>query len=412
MLQQVHAPAPQLTARQTTGRARWIVCGLLFYATTVNYVDRQILGILKPVLQNEMHWSEADFGWIVSAFQLAYAVMMPLAGRFIDRLGTRAGYALAVAVWSLASISHALASNLWQFIAARFALGLGEASNFPAAIKTVAEWFPKHERSFATGLFNSGSNLGAIIAPLMVPILASRFGWRASFLFTGVLDVSWIIAWLLYYRSPLQHETEQGDHVPWSSLLQHRAAWAFIVGKTMTDPAWWFYLFWVPGFLNRTYRLDLTHLGAPLIAIYVAADVGSIAAGWLPAKLVHHGWTVTKARRTTMLICAIAVTPVAFVMFAKSMWVAVALIGIAAAAHQGWSANLFTVVSDNFSESVVGSVVGLGGFAGAIAGMIAAVQIGYWLDFSSGFYGPLFVVAGTAYLVALGVIYRLTHSGS
>ena len=294
-----HVEMPSLRMPHSTsrGHVRWIVCGLLFFATTVNYVDRQVLGILKPVLQRDLHWSESDFGWVVSSFQLAYALMMPLAGRLIDRLGTRLGYALAVLVWSLASIAHSIAHTTVQFMAARFALGIGEASNFPAAIKAVAEWFPQKERALATGIFNSGSNAGVVIAALIVPFVAVRFGWRSAFLVTGGLDLIWLAVWLIYFRKPSEHRHVSKDElsyiqsggaseetvfkVKYAELFTKRAAWAFIAGKFLTDPVWWFYLFWIPGFLHRAYGLNLTELGPPLIVIYVAADGGSVAGGWL-----------------------------------------------------------------------------------------------------------------------------------
>jgi MFS transporter, ACS family, hexuronate transporter len=402
---------------------RWSICGLLFFATTVNYVDRQVLGILKPVLEKDLHWNESDYGWVVFTFQLAYALMMPLAGRAMDWLGTRVGYAIAVAVWSAASMLHSLASTPFQFAMARFALGLGEASNFPAAIKTVADWFPKRERSFATGIFNSGSNIGAIVAPLAVPIVAAHFGWRASFIFTGSLDVVWLIAWLSFYRKPSEHklltreeraliesdsEGESKAQVPYSRVISKRAAWAFLAGKFLTDPVWWFYLFWIPGFLHDKYGLDLTHLGPPLIVIYVVADVGSVLGGWLSKGLVHRGADLSRARKTAMLICAIAVTPVALIMFTGgNLWLTVGLISLAAAAHQGWSANLFTLPSDTFPRPAVGSVVGLGGMGGAFGGMLVAPAIGWWLDHSDKSYGPLFIAAGSMYLIALLVIHLL-----
>jgi ACS family hexuronate transporter-like MFS transporter len=402
---------------------RWYICGLLFFATTVNYIDRQVLGILKPVLEHELGWREADFGWVVFAFQFAYATMMPIAGRMIDWLGTRIGYALAVVVWSLASMSHALARNAWQFSAARFALGIGEAANFPAAIKTVADWFPARERAFATGVFNSGSNIGAIVAPLLVPVVAAHFGWRSTFLVTGSLDFVWLGAWLWFFRQPAEHKrislterlliesgaaAEPMRKIPYASLLAQRPAWAFLIGKFLTDPVWWFYLFWLPGFLNAKYGLNLTQLGPPLIAVYVAADFGSIGGGWLSSKLLSFGWPVNRARKAAMLVCALAVVPVATVMFTgKNLWLTVALIGFAAAAHQGWSANLYTLASDCFPRSAVGSVVGLGGSGGAIGGLLVAPAIGYWLDFSHQSYGPLFLIAGSMYLIALAIIHLL-----
>ena len=402
---------------------RWYICALLFFATTVNYIDRQVLGILKPTLERELGWHESDFGWIVFAFQCSYAIMMPLAGRIIDWLGTRIGYALAVVVWSLASMSHSLAFSSWQFAAARFGLGIGEAANFPAAIKTVADWFPKSERALATGIFNSGSNVGAIVAPLMVPLVAAHFGWRSTFLVTGGLDLIWVALWLGFFRSPREHrllaprelaliESDREDAQPrkirYSTLLRKRAAWAFLIGKFLTDPVWWFYLYWLPGFLHRTYGLDLTQLGPPLITIYLSADVGSVGGGWLSSGLLTRGWSLTAARKTAMLVCAIAVLPVIGIVYSGgNLWLAVALIGMATAAHQGWSANLFTLASDVFPRSAVGSVVGLGGLGGAIGGMLVAPSVGYWLEFSHGAYGPLFFVAGSMYLLALGIIHLL-----
>jgi ACS family hexuronate transporter-like MFS transporter len=402
---------------------RWYICGLLFYATTVNYIDRQVLGLLKPLIERDLGWSEADFGWVISAFQAAYAVMMPLAGRIIDRLGTRLGYALAVLVWSAAAMSHSLAHSAAQFAVARFGLGLGEAANFPAAIKTVADWFPKRERALATGIFNSGSNLGALIAPLLVPLIAAHFGWRASFLATGALDALWIVVWLATYRTPQQHKRlspeelrliqsdqaeEPARRLPYSRLLQTKGAWAFLVGKFLTDPVWWFYLYWMPGFLNKRYGLDLSHLGPPLVAIYLAADVGSVGGGWLSSALLKRGYELTRARKIALLTCALAVVPVSLVMFSgHNLWLTVALVALAAAAHQGWSANLYTLVSDMFPRSAVGSVVGLGGFGGAIGGMLVAPAIGYWLDLSHESYGPLFFAAGFMYVITFVVIHVL-----
>jgi ACS family hexuronate transporter-like MFS transporter len=412
----------QPTRVSSRGHVRWYICGLLFFATTVNYVDRQVIGILKPTLERELHWNEASYGWVVFAFQCAYALMMPFVGRLIDRIGTRLGYALAVVVWSAASMFHSVARTTWQFAIARFALGLGESANFPAAIRTVADWFPRRERALATGIFNSGSNVGAIIAPLLVPVVALHLGWRASFLVTGGLDLVWLAAWLTWFRLPTKHRglsaaelewiqsdsaDEPSRRIPWPRLIRKRAAWAFLLGKLMTDPVWWFYLFWIPGFLHRAWGLELTALGPPLVAIYVAADVGSIGGGSLAALFAFRGWSPNAARKTAMLICACGPVPVVALLFVKTLWPAVLLIGLAAAAHQGWSANLYTLVSDTFPRSAVASVVGLGGFAGALGGMLTAPMVGYWLDFSHDSYRPLFVVAGVAYLAALGVIQLL-----
>ena len=408
---------------RTVPHLRWYICGLLFFATTVNYVDRQVLGILKPALERDLGWKESDFGWVVFAFQGAYALTLPLAGRVVDWLGTRLGYTLAVVTWSLASMSHSLARTVGQFAFARFGLGVGEAANFPAAIKTIAAWFPRRERALATGIFNSGSNVGAIVAPLLVPLVAAHFGWRSAFLVTGGMDLVWVALWLAFYRPPREHKwlapeelaliESDRDAGPqqtprYTRLLAKRATWALLLGKFMTDPVWWFYLFWVPGFLNRNYGLNLTQLGAPLIVIYVTADVGSIGGGWLSSSLLSRGWSLTAARKTAMLVCATAVVSVVFVGRAGgNLWLTVALIGVAAAAHQGWSANMYTLASDVFPSSAVGSVVGLIGLGGATGGMLVAPAIGYWLDFSLGAYGPLFYVAGSMYLLALGLLHLL-----
>ena len=394
-------------------RFRWYVCGLLFFATTINYVDRQVLGLLKPLLEKELGWSEAQYGWIVFAFQLAYALMMPFAGRLIDWAGARLGYAVAVALWSLAAMGHALARSAIGFGVARFALGLSESANFPAAIKTVADWFPQRERALATGIFNSGANVGAIVAPLAVPFLALHYGWRSAFIATGAAGFAWVLLWWGSFRQPpepggLAPDRAPAERIPLRGLLANRAAWAFIIGKFLTDPAWWFYLFWLPGFLNRVYGLDLAHLGLPIMVIYQASTVGSIGGGWISAALLKRGWPPNRAREAAMLICALAVTPVIFVGTARgNMWLAVALVGVATAAHQGWSANLYTLASDLFPRGVVGSVVGLGGFAGAAGGMLVAPLVGYWLDWSHGAYAPLFVIAGSIYLVAFAAIHWL-----
>lgn len=417
------AGSPKQAAAGVPGRVRWFVCGLLFYATTVNYVDRQVLAILKPIISAELGWNEQQYSWVVFYFQLAYALMMPVAGRIIDKLGTRIGYAVAVLVWSCAAMSHALARTAVQFAAARFALGIGEAANFPAAIKTTASWFPKRERAFATGIFNSGSNIGALVAPLLVPFIAAHYGWRLSFLATGVLDVIWIIVWLLTFHSPRKDprvsaeelaliesdgpEPEKRD-VPYGVLLTKRAAWAFVVGKLLTDPVWWFYLYWLPGFLHQKYELNLTSLGAPLITIYLAADIGSIGGGWLSSFLLRRGATPGRARKTALFACAVMVLPVIGVMWTHgNLWLTVVLVACAASGHQGWSCNLYTLVSDSFPQVAVGSVIGLGGMAGAVGGMAAAPLIGHWLDFSHEAYGPLFLIAGVMYLFTLGLIQLL-----
>ncbi len=400
---------------------RWRICALLFAATTINYVDRQVLGVLAPDLGRLIGWNEIQYGYIVTAFQAAYAIGLVCAGAVIDRLGTRLGYALAICIWSVAAMSHALVRTALGFAIARFALGLGEAGNFPAAIKTVAEWFPRRERALATGVFNAGSNIGAILAPLMVPLVASAWGWQYAFLFTGVLSALWLATWLRVYRSPAQHPgvssgelayirsdpAEPARKIPWVRLFEYRQTWAFVAAKLMTDPIWWFFLFWLPKFLNSEYGLTLTALGPPLIAIYLMADVGSIVGGWLAARFIKRGWTVNRARKGAMLICALAVVPIVFAASAHNLWVAVGLIGLATAGHQGWSANVFTLPSDLFPQRAVGSVVGLGGFAGAVGGMAISTFTGFLLQ-TTGSYIPVFIMAGSAYLLALAVVHGIT----
>ena len=392
------------------GRYRWRICALLFFATTINYIDRQVLGVLAPYLQPIIGWNEIQYGYIVASFQAAYAIGLLIAGGVIDRLGTRIGYAIAISIWSLAAMGHALVQSVIGFAVARFALGLGEAGNFPAAIKTVAEWFPRKERALATGIFNSGSNVGAIVAPLAVPWITLRLGWHWAFVFTGFLSAAWLITWLAVYRpalAPAQSDAEESaSRIPWANLLTHRQTWAFLVGKFITDPVLWFMIFWLPKFLNSEHGLTLTDLGPPLVAIYVMADGGSIAGGWLSSVLLKRGWTPNRARKSAMLLCASAVVPIVFAAKARNLWVAVALIGLAAAAHQGWSVNLFTLVSDMFPQRAVASVVGIGGFGGAVGGMLVATFTGFLLQ-STGSYVPVFMMAGSAYLLALLVIHVL-----
>ncbi|WIH04942.1 MFS transporter [Xanthomonas translucens pv. graminis] len=399
------------------GRMRWRICALLLAATTINYIDRQVLGVLAPFLQEHIGWNEIEYGYIVTAFQAAYALGLLCSGAVIDRFGTRAGYALAIGIWSLAAMSHALATSVVGFAIARFFLGLGESGNFPAAIKTVAEWFPRRERALATGIFNSGSNIGAIVAPLLVPVIASTWGWQSAFLFTGALSATWLLVWWLNYRAPEQQPRlsaaelahirsdppEPLQRLSWAQLLRHRQTWAFVVAKLVTDPIWWFFLFWLPKFLHAEYGLSLLQLGAPLIVIFVLADVGSIAGGWIAGRFIARGWSVNRARKTAMLICALAVVPIVFAARADNLWLAVGLIGLATAAHQGWSANLFTLTSDMFPRHAVASVVGIGGFAGAVGGMLIATFIGFLLQ-ATGSYVPVFLMAGSAYLLALALL--------
>ncbi len=399
------------------GYFRWIILFMVFLATTINYVDRQVIGILAPTLKDEIGWNEIEYGYIVTAFTFAYAIGLPLMGRFIDWIGTKIGYAVCLTGWSFAAIGHAFARSVFGFGFARFSLGIFEAGNFPAAVKTVAEWFPKKERALAVGLFNAGSNVGAIVAPLVVPWITITWGWQEAFIFTGAIGLLWLALWFWLYEKPEKHKkvTEkelnyiQSDppdteiKIPWRKLFKYRGTWAFAMGKLLTDPAWWFYLYWIPSFLFMNYGIPLKDIGIPLIIIYLMADVGSIAGGWLSSFFIKHGWTINKSRKITMLICALLVVPIMFASQVSNLWVAVALISLATAAHQGWSANLFTTVSDIFPRKAVASVVGLGGTFGAVGGMLIATATGFILEFT-GSYLPIFIIAGSLYLIALLVI--------
>jgi ACS family hexuronate transporter-like MFS transporter len=338
----------------------------------------------------------------------------------MDWLGTRKGFSLSVVFWSLAAMAHALVSTVMGFCGARFLLGLGEAGNFPASIKTVAEWFPRNERALATGIFNAGTNVGILIAAAVVPPLTINYGWRWTFVVTGLVGFVWLACWLFFYRKPEEHPrlskaelahiqsdpSEPATRIPWRNLLPHRQTWAFAIGKFMTDPIWWIYLFWLPDFLKKNYQIDLKNVGIPLIIVYLIADVGSVAGGWLSSSMIKRGISVNRARKTAMLICAVAVVPVVFAAKASNVWVAVLLVGLAAAAHQGWSANLFTTTSDMFPRRAIGSVVGIGGMAGAVGGMLISKVVGYILQFS-GSYVPIFIIAASAYLAAWLVIHAL-----
>lgn len=384
---------------------RWVICALLFLAATVNYVDRQVIGILKSTLQVELHWSELDYGHIIAAFQLAYALGYLFMGRAMDWLGSRKGFSLAVLFWSLAEMAHAAVRSVTGFSFARAALGLGEGGSFPASIKTVTEWFPERERALATGIFNAGTNLGALVAPLTVPWITIRYGWRWAFLLTGALGFGWVVLWLIFYRSPAQTPTPN-HNVSWLGLLAHRQLWAIVIGKFLTDPIWYLYLFWIPDFLHKTRGVTLLNLGLPMVAIYLAADFGSVGGGWLSGALIRRGWSVNAARKTAMLTCACGVVPILLAVHASSLWLAVGLVGLAAACHQGWSANMYTLASDMFPRQAVGSVVGMAGMAGSIGGMLIAEVVGYLLQ-RTGSYYPIFAIAACAYLVAIGVIHLI-----
>ncbi|HEV3331210.1 MAG TPA: MFS transporter [Bryobacteraceae bacterium] len=407
-------------ASSAIGTYRWRICALLFFVTTLNYMDRQVLGVLAPDLQRVIGWNEIQYGNIVTVFQGAYAVGLLLAGRFIDGVGTRTGYAIAIALWSFATIGHSLARTVLAFAAARFLLGLSEAANFPAAIKTVAEWFPRKERALATGIFNSGANIGAVVAPAAAPWIALHWGWQWAFVCMGALSAFWVLPWMAIYRRPEAHPklttselryiqsdpAEPAAAVPWRKLLPHRQTWAFIIGRFLTDPIWWFFLFWLPKFFHSQYGLELGDLGWPLVVVYTMSMAGSIGGGWLSAQFLKRGWSLNAARKTAMLVCAVAVVPIIVGATAGKLWIAVALVGLATAAHQGWSANLYTMASDTFPKRAVASVVGIAGFGGAVGGMLIATFTGFVLQIT-GSYLPMFVIAGSAYLVALAIIQLL-----
>lgn len=403
------------------GRYRWVVVALLFAATAINYIDRQMIGVLKPTLSAEMQWSETDFANIVFWFQAAYAIGYLGFGRVVDLIGARFGYAIAVVVWTIAHMAHGGVHSVTQFAMARFGLGVGESGNFPAGIKAVTEWFPQKERAFAIGLFNAGANIGAIITPLLVPWLTVAYGWRVAFYATGIFGIVWLIAWLVFYRRPDQHPkvtqeelayirqdpADPVEPIGWGKLVTIKETWAYAIGKFCIDPIWWFFLFWLPGYLGTRYGLDLISFGPPLVAIYLLSDGGSVFGGWMSGRLMKAGKSVNAARKLTMLLCACAVLPIFFAQSIDNLWLAVLVIGIATAAHQAFSANLYTLPSDLFPRGAVGSVVGIGGTVGAIGGMVMAKYAGYVLD-SIGSYTPLFAVAGSAYFVALAAVHLLS----
>ena len=413
-------PAGDTAIKKPCGRFRWVICALLFLATTINYMDRQVLGVLKPTLMGELSWSEIDYGNIIAAFSIAYAFGYAFGGWLMDRLGVRLGLMICVAGWSLASIGHGFVGSVFGFALMRMALGVFEGGNFPAAVKAVGEWFPRRERALATGIFNAGCNVAVMITPFVVAWITLQFGWSAAFLVLGALGFVWLLFWWPLYRDPgthprlskaelayIQSEPPQPKaKAGWLDLLRQRQTWAFVVGMMATSPVWWFYLYWVPGFLNEKHGLSLMQLGLPLITIYLIADVGSIGGGWLSSFWIKRGWPVGKARKAAMLVCALSVLPVCFAASVTGTWTATILIGLAAAAHQGFAANLFTLVSDTAPGFAVSRIVGLGGMAAGISGMFNAKAIGYVLDLTHD-YRPLFVIASCAYLVALAIIHFL-----
>jgi MFS transporter, ACS family, hexuronate transporter len=411
----------ELTPGTRLGRVRWTICAMLFIATSINYMDRQVIAILKPTLMHSIGMTDVGYGRIMGAFMIAYAIGLLAAGRFVDKVGTRIGYMVIMTIWSLSAMGHALANTVLEFGIARFSLGLGESGNFPAAIKTVSEWFPQSERSLATGIFNSGANVGAVLAPLIVPWVTLHYGWHAAFLATGAFSLLWILLWYSKYRKPSDHRTltgselrhiyseaaeQMGPSAPWAQLLGVRQTWAFSIPKFLTDPIWWFFLFYLPSYFSDRFHLDLGHLGLPLIIVYSASTIGSIGGGWLPSVFNRLGFSAANARLAAMLFCACAVVPIFTLNYLRSEWVAIALLSLAAAAHQGWSANLYTTVSDMFPRSAVGSIAGIGGMAGAVGGALMMNYAGYILQLT-GSYATLFAIAASAYLLALVILVLL-----
>lgn len=419
------------------GKYRWTICALVFFATTVNYLDRQVISLLKSVLSKDLNWDDGDYANIEIAFKIFYSFGMLIAGRVVDKLGTKKGYAWATGLWSLAAIGHAFANSAFGFMIARAALGVTEAGNFPAAIKSTAEWFPKKERALATGIFNSGTNIGAIIAPLTVPFIAVAWGWQWAFILTGIIGFVWLVLWQKHYTNPenstklskeelnyiLQDKEDEAveskvkeTNVPWLKLLGYRQTWAFAIGKFLTDPVWWFYLFWLPDFLQSEYKLTLPEIAIPVAVVYIISTIGSIGGGYLPMAFINRNMPAFKARKLAMLIFAFCVLPVLFSQYAGkiSMWLAVLVIGIAAAAHQAWSANIFTTVSDMFPKKATASVVGIGGMAGGMGGILLtwAVQKNLFVYYRSinqieTAYFIMFLICGGAYLLAWLIMHIL-----
>ncbi len=405
-----------------SSRYRWVIVSLLFAACTINYIDRQMIGILKPTLSKEMGWSESDYAGIVFYFQMAYAVSYLVFGKLIDMFGARIGYSIAVIIWTIGHMAHGLAGSATQFALARAGLGIGEAGNFPGGLKAVAEWFPKKERAFATGLFNAGSNVGAILTPLLLWLIIEHWGfdWRMAFYMTGIFGVIWLVAWWMIYRHPTEKPQVSADELAfiqqdnddnvgkagWGKVIRRRETWAFALGKFCIDPIWWFFLFWLPGYLGTRYGLDLKTFALPVAAIYLISDVGSIGGGWMSSKLMAMGKSINYARKMTMLLCAVLILPIWFAQDVSSVWGAVLLIGLATAGHQAFSCNLYTLPSDVFPQAAVGSVVGIGGTVGAVGGMFMAKFTGYILDTTHS-YALLFAIAAGAYWVALLLVHLL-----
>lgn len=392
---------------------RWRIAALLFFATTINYLDRSVLSILAPFLQHDIGWTEIDYGHIVAAFQLAYGAGVIFAGKLLDKYGSRVVFAVAMAVWSLAGMGHALARNVLGFSAARFFLGLGESANFPASIKTVAEWFPQKQRALVTGIFNAGSNIGAIIAPLLVPLIAVQWGWRWAFIITGFMGLVWMLFWLRTYELPARHKKVTAEELAYINadpempvqqtnllwLITRKETWMIALARFFTDPVWWFLLYWLPKFLEKQYHISLTAIGLPLITIYVAADLGGIAGGWLSSFMIKKGGSINTSRKTAMLACACCALPLMFISKGPGLWTCVLIISFASAAHQGWASNIYTLVSDIFPRSAVATVVGISTVAAVLGGILAATAIGWALETTHS-YSLIFSVAGCMYVLA------------
>jgi ACS family hexuronate transporter-like MFS transporter len=415
--------APSLATAVVTkiGHYRWTICALLFFATTINYLDRQVVGLLKPTLMADLHWTETDFGDIVATFSLFYAFGYVGIGRLMDKVGVRLGLSCSVAAWSLFACLHAAMSSVLGFKVVRAGLGISEGGNFPACIKSVAEWFPVKERALATGIFNAGSNVGAVAAPIIVPLLVLFWNWRVAFLVTGAIGFTWMVAWLLIYKKPEEHPklsaaelayirsdpvTDQ-VRIPWLKLLGYRGTWANIAGTCLSAPVWWFYLNWVPGFLSKQYGINLMEAMLPLVVIYCMADIGSVGGGWLSSHLIKRGVKTLRARKIAFLVCGLCVLPVFMASQVDNVWWAVLLIGVAASAHQGYSANVYTIVSDTMPQSAVGSVVGIGGFAAYIVSMFVSMGVGRLLDATHGNYSILFGIASSLYLIGLVIMHLI-----
>jgi len=411
---------PSYIPRPPAGRVRWIICGLLFLACVLSYIDRLVLSVLKPTLQQQYGWSESGYGDVVFWFQAVYGIGFLFFGRLVDRVGAKIGYVLAMTVWTAAHMAHALVTSTLGFTLVRIPLALGESGTFPAALAAIAEWFPKRERALAIGIFNAGANVGALVTPLIVPLITLAMGWQAAFLITGLFNLVWLGGWIGLYRRPRQHPRiseaeiayieaepfiDQG-RAPFSKVLSTRQAWAYMAGRFLIDPIWWTFLFWLPDFFSKRYGVDLKGFGPPLVAIYLLADVGSIFGGWLSSRMLAKGVSANRARKTAMFVCALMVVPVSFAQSAPTIWVAVLLIGMACAGHQGFSSNHFSLPADAFPRFAQGTVVGLGGFAGAAGGMLMSKYAGYILQ-TFGSYTPIFIVSGSAYLLALLVVHLL-----